>query len=344
MFKNTLKRLGAIVMVLALAMSVMAVSAFAAEVDPDPAPAQVNAKITKTLTKDANTYAPNVSFSFTATAGNNTASDFATPTNAVTIGDATFAPAESDIGVTSLTADATITVDESAFTVNGVAHPGIYYYTVTENDVANTDITKDSAEKTLAVYVNNEGKVTGYTFYGQDDIKTGGFTNEYDTEADTTSLTITKTVTGSQGDLKKDFTFTVSVDGTADSYEVKKDNVVVTTLNKDNDYTDNVTLKNGESVVVTGLRAADEYTVTEATYTDYNTTIDNAGATVNDLTATGNMTAANTLTSAAKTVAYTNDKDVTTPTGVIMNIAPYALMLVLAGGIAMFFLRRRNAE
>lgn len=42
------------------------------------------------------------------------------------------------------------------------------------------------------------------------------------------------------------------------------------------------------------------------------------------------------------TVAYTNTKQVTTPGGVIMTIAPYALMVVLAGAFAVVFLTRRN--
>lgn len=37
-----------------------------------------------------------------------------------------------------------------------------------------------------------------------------------------------------------------------------------------------------------------------------------------------------------------NDKKGTSPTGVIMTIAPYALMVVLAGAFAVVFLTRRN--
>lgn len=43
-------------------------------------------------------------------------------------------------------------------------------------------------------------------------------------------------------------------------------------------------------------------------------------------------------------MTVTNTKNATTPTGVIMNIAPYVLMVALAGGIAFFFLRRKHAE
>ena len=41
-------------------------------------------------------------------------------------------------------------------------------------------------------------------------------------------------------------------------------------------------------------------------------------------------------------IVYTNTKQITTPGGVIMTIAPYALMLVLAGAFAVVFLSRRN--
>ena len=43
-----------------------------------------------------------------------------------------------------------------------------------------------------------------------------------------------------------------------------------------------------------------------------------------------------------KTQTVTNDKAITTPGGVIMTIAPYALMVVLAGAFAVVFLTRRN--
>ena len=237
-------------------------------------------------------------------------------------------------------------MDASKFTVDGVPHPGVYYYTVSEKSGEVAGVTYDSSStRTLAVYIGNDGSVLGYTFVnengGTDSIKSDGFTNSY---VNTSDLTITKTVTGNQGDKNKAFTFTITVTGTETSYTVKKGDDVAATLNADNDYSTTVTLKDNESVVVEGLSAADTYEVTEGTYSDYETTISNNGVTASGLTASGNMTASNVLTSAAKTVAYTNDKSVSTPTGVIMNIAPYVLMVALAGGIAFFFLRRRNAE
>lgn len=53
-------------------------------------------------------------------------------------------------------------------------------------------------------------------------------------------------------------------------------------------------------------------------------------------------TGSGTVDSATESVKVINDKDVSTPGGVIMTIAPYALMVVLAGAFAVVFLTRRN--
>ena len=158
------------------------------------------------------------------------------------------------------------------------------------------------------------------------------FTNAY---VNVASLTISKAVKGTFADRNKEFTFTLVINGaTAANRELKKGEGTITT-----DADGKFTLKDGESVIVTGLEAADTYKVVE-TPEDYTPSIDNAGVTVNDATAEGNMTTE--LTSGDKTVAYTNERNASTPTGVIMTIAPYALMVVLAGAFAVVFLTRRN--
>jgi len=76
------------------------------------------------------------------------------------------------------------------------------------------------------------------------------------------------------------------------------------------------------------------YTVTEADYSGsgYKTYVDG----VEKREAKGNATADDTV------VTVKNEKNNTAPTGVIMTIAPYALMVVLAGAFAVVFLTRRN--
>ena len=43
------------------------------------------------------------------------------------------------------------------------------------------------------------------------------------------------------------------------------------------------------------------------------------------------------------TLKITNEKDFVTPTGVAMDVAPYALMVALAGGAAVTFLRKKES-
>ena len=141
-------------------------------------------------------------------------------------------------------------------------------------------------------------------------------------------LTISKTVAGNQGDKTKDFTFTIKVDGAdGEKYYVNGTTTLVSGTPAD------ITLKNGESVTIYGLSEDDEYTVTETDYTadGYTTTIDG----------TEGREKSGTI-SADTNVAFVNTKNATTPTGIVMNIAPYVLMVAVAAVLAVVFLRKRN--
>ena len=86
--------------------------------------------------------------------------------------------------------------------------------------------------------------------------------------------------------------------------------------------------------MIYGLTKNDTYTVMETEVEGYTTTV--------------NEKAANTLTDNAvdtSKVTFVNDKGSDAPTtGVILNIAPYILMVALAGVLAFFFLRKRHYE
>ena len=43
-------------------------------------------------------------------------------------------------------------------------------------------------------------------------------------------------------------------------------------------------------------------------------------------------------------VTVTNKKDAITPTGIVMNVAPYAMMLAVAGGLGVVFMNRKKEE
>ena len=338
MFKNTLKRLGAIVMVLAMAMSVMMVSAFAVDVS---GVGTNSITINKTVTTDGNTCAPNTTFSFSiATAAAGTydgnvvyagvadGAYFATGADKIA-----FAPSASTSA--TYTGSTTISTDVSKFSA-----PGIYHYTVTETGGSYEGIDYDTGARDLYVYVTNgaNGLVVSNVVLVKNGTKSDAWSNDYGKERDTThDVTITKSVTGSQGDMNKSFNFEVSVSGSAagEMYKVvvkETASATATTQYVTSGATPvTISIKHGGSIQIFGLTANDTYKVVEADYSS-------DGYTTTNGTLEKKVTADNTQ----ETV--TNAKNVTPPTGVIMNIAPYVLMVALAGGIAFFFLRRRHAE
>ena len=92
-------------------------------------------------------------------------------------------------------------------------------------------------------------------------------------------------------------------------------------------------LSNGETATIYGLDSDDKYTVTETDYTDdgYKTKVDDqTGRTKTD------------TIDKDTTVIFENNRNVSTPTGIIMNIAPYIVLVAFAAVAALFFLRRRN--
>ena len=325
MFKNTLKRLGAIVLALAMAMSVMMVSAFATN-----NPATVT--ITKTLTKSADAPVPNTSFSFDIAAGaagvykQEDMADIAiTPGTAMGTVTTSGDPVVSADG-TTVTYTATITLPE-------YEAAGIYSYEVSEVDGGYDGIDYDDERHTMNVFVDNTNSV--YAVAVDDKNIDGGkgsldFNNSYATS----SVTVKKVITGNQADMNAEFDITITIQGTAGkSYTVvngqASENIVAGTNGV---ATKTIALGNNETFTVSGLSESDTYTVAEdSKYATDGYTVSYTGDYQN-AKATGN------------TVTVTNTKNASSPTGVIMNIAPYVLMVALAGGIAFFFLRRRNAE
>ena len=180
-------------------------------------------------------------------------------------------------------------------------------------------------------------------------VKDDSWTNAYD---GVHTLTVTKEVKGLQGDKNKVFSFNVSVTGVAgEKYKVMYKskstdaNWTEATLDSSNTTTEgavtslDIKLTDTGIIKIYGLSATDTYTINEENYsTDGYTT----SYTVDTAAAVTGREAKGAMGNADKTVAYTNDKEGTTPGGVIMTIAPYALMVVLAGAFAVVFLTRRN--
>lgn len=167
-------------------------------------------------------------------------------------------------------------------------------------------------------------------------------------------LTVTKTVTGNIADLDQKFTFemTIQKDGVAvdpEDIEWMKGTVYgdLNDLYTGSDGKYAFDLKNGENIVFSGIPANADVTVTETDAEDYKTTAEvkkTAGGEV-IVSNEDSKTASVKIDVIAKTIAFTNDKDIPVNTGVILDTLPYILMLAAVGGGAIaFFLRKRHHD
>lgn len=246
-----------------------------------------------------------------------------------------------------------VTVDFSDVVFNA---PGIYRYIITEAASNTSGITNDPVTtRTLDVYVQYKNdsevdlEVFGYVLKNGEAVdKSNGFTNTYATN----NLSLEKQVSGNQGDRNKYFEFTVritaAVAGTKYNVDTSSGNTYLpanpTTLTVAEDGTveGKFYLKDGEKVVIQGLTAATNFAITETSYaTEGYTTkykVDNGEE-------QSNNTASGTMGKADHTVVFTNHKEGTVPTGVLLEIAPYiALAVVVIAGFVVLFATRRRRE
>lgn len=228
--------------------------------------------------------------------------------------------------------------------------PAIYRYKVTENAGNNTGIvTYDKTAYQLDVYVDNQGKPTALVAKKLNenlDATVGEkvpvrFENAYDTE----DLTIKKEVTGDSGETKKEFHFELTVNASdcltggtilvakKHTQESRSEDVNI----KVGEKTEFV-LKNGESLVLMNLPKETKYVLTEkeANANGYTTTVNPQITTKDD--DNGNFT----VKDGSNVVTFINNRDTITPTGILLNVAPYAAAVILAAFAAIFLLTKKK--
>ncbi len=156
-------------------------------------------------------------------------------------------------------------------------------------------------------------------------------------------LTVSKTVSGNMGDRSKPFTFALSfrdkedrplADGTA--FTVTGDGGIDRIVLKDGAAT--VTLSHGQSLTVEGIPYGYDVRVAESDAGEgYATAL--SGSVTSNTKDTGWMTAMNQ----ELRVAFTNRLEIAVPTGILMDIWPY-LLIVLSGlgGITLLLACRRR--
>lgn len=256
----------------------------------------------------------------------------------------------------------TVTVDLSDITFT---EPGIYRYVITEEASAAEGITNDAVStRILDVYVvsdeNGNLSIAGNVLHKSEDIagntggdygdkKDSGFTNSYATK----DLTISKKVTGNQGFRNKYFAFTVKISGAAPETKYDVDLTGATSgsiagadatnpsslyAGVDGSVTETFYLKNGESIIVRGLTAGTKYTVSEENE-DYTASwaLDNGGQ------IPGNSTGERSMGGESHSVEFTNHREGAVPTGILVDVAPYLIMVLIAcGACALLFGRKRR--
>ena len=272
----------------------------------------------------------------------------------------------------------TVTVD---FTNVPFPEPGVYRYKITENSGTFPGVTYTGTALYLDVYVmdttaDTDGatptlKVSGYTLTtaanaldrdDTDDGKTGtknttytnkteGVTNPYDTY----DLKVSKTVRGNQGNREQYFPFTVTINCADDT----TDGTYALTYAPNNTYSGNPTsiaiangtytgtiyLKHGESFTIENLPKGTTYTISEDP-DDYNVTTVVTGSAVQptDWTFGTNYAVSNPDDGivADTTIAYTNTRGGVVPTGVLLTIAPFVVLMVVGLIGAVLVLKKKK--
>lgn len=374
---KTFGRVAATFLATAMLASMSAVSALAEDYT---AVKGSTMKFDKYLVMDTDANVPTAAFIYQISAGDAVAATTNAPAikaptttqvDAVTVTADGFTPADityndKQNGDTLTLADGKkYAVDEVTVNFSNVEFttPGIYRFKVTESGAVDGVTNDTTSTRYIDVYVVNDTnglKVEGYVFHKTTAVadnngsftegeKESGFTNNYATD----NVTLTKKVEGNLGDKSKDFAFTITItsanggkkysathsDGTtiADASTVEKDNQNVATIN--------VNLSNNETVTIKGLSAGDTYQISENSVTGYitkyaTTTVDSSDA---QGVTTDNATAELT-TAQSKAVTFYNIASATVATGLVMDIAPYILLVVAAAAGCFVFLRKRRED
>ena len=349
--------LAGVMMVSMMGMSVCAASGVTEGTEDYPI---TSVPVNKTVPAAENTYAPNTTFNFTVSTGVDNPGTWdgkevkkGIAGGLAVVQGATFAPNMGAVTSTIYTPTdankASLKTDASVFT-----EPGIYHYTVSEINGGYEGITYDTTIYDVYVYVSAkldaENNATS-NMYVSGVVSTksvdGGiaksdleFNNVYD---GVHKVTVTKKVQGGFATAGDTFKFDVTVNGaTGEVYKVAyTTKSVPTTTHVASGNIIEVELGKDDTVTIYGLSATDSYTITEQgitagkTATGYTVT-DNCGVSDGIVSGKGGTEDAN--------YTITNTKEAVTPTGIVMTVAPYILMVAVAGIFAILFLRRRHEE
>lgn len=236
---------------------------------------------------------------------------------------------------------------------------GKYAYTISEKETKIPGITKDAHTYEMIVTVVNKKNInldnnTGYGYYvGMYDADGNKVPAEFTNTYNSYSLEVKKTVQGNFGDLGDTFTFYITLGG-ADGKDNNYASATVTVsdaANAANGKTwtigggqQTVTLKHGQTIIVSNLPVGVTYTVTEKKTNDDGTAwvYDTTGEAV----AINDVLPSITTNNNENKVEIVNKHEGTPDMGVVLDNAPYIAMLAIVaiGGVALMLNKRRRDE
>lgn len=247
------------------------------------------------------------------------------------------------------------------------SNPGVYKYKINEDDVS-ADTGYSDATNALYAYLfvkkadnpaadtigdSKDGMViyaavvtTNSTTANKAGAKTETWTNNYMTDA-TGSLKVTKNIDGTMASPNDEFTFTVSGLTPNRTYVVSGTGITAgsndkITANAKGEY--QFTLKATETRTILGL-TANEYVVTETPSTEgYELTSVTGKDDDDEDISDGSADVTLTTEAMTKEVVFVNTRNAVTPTGIVMNVAPYVLLVVVAAAGCFVFLRKRRED
>lgn len=263
-------------------------------------------------------------------------------------GNVTFSAATDGVGGSDETQGSGTISKNVTFDLNGLnfTDAGVYKYTITTTVSGSTpdEFTK-AGDLSLYLFVeNNSGyHVTGVVVKNGEAAKTSAITNYYmldptdpgDPTQKVADLTIRNSVEGTMGNHDEEFTYTFTI-GNGKSYKaVKADKdggKTALTLATGNTFT----LKDSESIVIYGIDKGQNVNIKEDGATmGYEVKVDSAPYSEAGYDVTMDS---------AKDVTFTNTRNSVAPTGLVMNVAPYVLLVLVAAGAGYVFLRKREED
>lgn len=331
-------------------LTALAMPAYAQGEDSEPSKALTTTentvsfikKIDMTNAEGANV--PNVTFKFNITGGD--AADQITDDDTQTAGVQIVKANEGK-------ADTTVNIN---FKMDQFDAPGEYTYTLQEVATSVPGMTDDTKAYTLkVVVVNTDAEAPDGTYVidsavlSNDGTKTDSITDYYATY----DLTLNKIVTGDFGNKNTPFSFTISFrsnDSNAVSFTRSDTNEKVNFASGEAQV--NVNLKHGESVKFTGLPEGVTYSIVEAENESdkgYTTTVTGDGVNytggaseIKAKSVDGDVSVENVAKDVS--VQFENNKVSSPATGIVMDVAPYVLLVVVAAAGCFVFLRKRRED